>query len=103
VRDLVAHAVRGGDLVDGPLQVVADGGRRIEQDDAVRGREERRLIHTVGDPVEVPLDASDVVALLVESRPERRPGHGRVVRQALDGGGSRAGRGLRITHPIPPW
>ena len=35
VRDLVADAVRGGDLVDRPLDVVADGRRRVEQDDAV--------------------------------------------------------------------
>ena len=31
VRDLVADAVRGGDLVDRPLDVVADRRRRVEQ------------------------------------------------------------------------
>ena len=76
VGDLVAHAVGGGDLVDGPLDVVADGGRRVEQDDAVRGGQERRLVGAVGDPVEVPLDAPDVVPLLVEGRAERRRGTG---------------------------
>jgi hypothetical protein len=33
VVDLVADAVGGGDLVDGPLDVVADRGRRVEQHD----------------------------------------------------------------------
>jgi len=66
VGDLVAHAVCGGDLVHGALDVVTDRGRRVEQNDAVRGGQERRLVCAVGDPVEVPLDAADVVALLVE-------------------------------------
>ena len=35
VCDLAADAVRGGDLVDRPLNVVADGRGRVEQDDAV--------------------------------------------------------------------
>ena len=79
VRDLVADAVGRGDLVDGPLDVVADGRRRVEQDDAVRGGQERRLVGAVGDPVEVPLDAADVVALLVEGGAERRSRDRRVV------------------------
>ena len=79
VSDLVADAVCRRDLVDGPLDVVADRGRRVEQHDAVRGRQERRLVGAVGDPVEVPLDAADVVALLVERGAERRPGDRRVV------------------------
>ena len=74
--DLVADAVGGGDLVDGALDVVADRGRRVEQDDAVRGGEERRLVGAVGDPVEVPLDAADVVALLVERGPSADRGTG---------------------------
>ena len=82
VGDLVAHAVGGGDLVDGALDVVADGRRRVEQHDAVRGGQERRLVGAVGDPVEVPLDPSDVVALLVERRAERRLRDRRVVGQA---------------------
>ena len=41
VRHLVAHAIGGGDLIDGPLDVVTDGGRRVEQDDAVRSGQER--------------------------------------------------------------
>ena len=73
VGDLVADAVCRRDLVDGPLDVVADRRGRVEQDDAVRGREERRLVGAVGDPVQVPLDAADVVALLVQGGAERRP------------------------------
>ena len=56
VGDLVGHAVGGGDLVDGPLDVVADGGRGVEQDHAVGGGQERRLVGAVGHPVEVSLD-----------------------------------------------
>jgi hypothetical protein len=41
VSHLVAHAVGGGNLVHGPLQIVTDGRRRVEQDDAVRGGQER--------------------------------------------------------------
>src|SRR6266542_2712810 len=48
--------------------------RRVEQHDAVRGRQERALVGAVGDPVEVPLHPADVVALLVERRPERGAG-----------------------------
>jgi hypothetical protein len=65
VGDLVAHAVCRRDLVDGPLDVVADRRGRVEKDDAGRGREERRLVGAVGDPVQVPLDAADVVALFL--------------------------------------
>ncbi len=72
VLDLVADAVGGGYLVDRPLDVVPDGGWRVEEHDAVRGRQERALVRAVRDPVQVPLDAADVVALLVEGRAERR-------------------------------
>ncbi len=41
VADLVRHAVHGGDLVHGSPDVVADRGRRVEQDDTVRGGQER--------------------------------------------------------------
>ena len=81
VGDLVAHAVGGGDLVDGPLDVVADGGRGVEQDHAVGGGQERRLVGAVGHPVEVPLDPSDVVPLVVEGGAEGRAGDRRVVGQ----------------------
>ena len=40
VRDPVADAVGGGDLVDSALDVVTDGGRRVEEDDAVLCGEE---------------------------------------------------------------
>jgi hypothetical protein len=83
VGDRVAHAVRRRDLVDGALQVVADGGRSVEEDDAVASGQERRLVDAVGDPVEVSLDASHVVALLVEGGPECRGGNRRVVRQGV--------------------
>jgi hypothetical protein len=77
----VAHPLGGGDVVHGPLQVVADGRRRVEQHHAVRGGQERRVVVTVGDPVEVPLDASDVVALVVDRRTERGSRNRRVIRQ----------------------
>jgi hypothetical protein len=83
VRDLVADAVGGGDLIHGALEVVTDGGRRVEQDDAVRRRQERRLVGAVGDPVKVSLDASDVVALVVEGGSHRRAWDRRVGRQGL--------------------
>ena len=83
VLDLVADAVGGGDLVDRALDVVADRRRGVEQHDAVGGGEERRLVGAVGDPVEVPLDAADVVALLVQRRAERRPGDRRVVGEEI--------------------
>jgi hypothetical protein len=65
------HAVGGGDLLHRPPQVVADGWRCVEQHDAVPGGQERRLVDAVGDPVEVPLDTSDVVSLIVEGWAER--------------------------------
>ena len=81
VLDLVADAVRGGDLVDRALDVVPERRRRVEHDDAVRGRQERRHVGAVRDVVEVPLDSADVVALLVEGRAERRARDRRVVGQ----------------------
>ena len=76
---LVAHAVGLGDLVDRTLEVVPDARRGIEEDDAVLGRQERGLVDAVGHPIEVPLDAPDVVALLIRRRPERRCRNRRVV------------------------
>ena len=87
MRHLVADAVGGGDLVDGPLDVVTDGGRRVEQDDAVAGRQERGLVGPVRDPVEVPLDSPDVVALLVDAGPnaERGSAHSPEARRRSSG------------------
>jgi len=82
---LLLNAVGRCDLVDGALQVVADCGRSVEEDDAVAGGQERRLVDTVGDPVEVPLHASDVVALLVEGGSECRGGNRRVVGHGVGG------------------
>ena len=98
MRHLVADAVGGGDLVDRALDVVADGGRRVEQDDAVGRRQERGLVDAVGDPVEIPLDPADVVALLVESGAERRARDRRVVGQAR-----RVGRGHGLPGHLPPY
>jgi hypothetical protein len=81
----IGHALGGGDLVHGAPQVVADRRGRVEQHHPVRGGQERRLVDTVGDPVQVPLDASDVVALVVEGRAERGPGDRRVVGQVVAG------------------
>ena len=58
------------------------GGASKRTTPSVRGQE-RGLIDAIGDPVEVPLDAPDVVPLLVESRAERRLRHGRVVGQGV--------------------
>src|SRR5690348_7663115 len=79
IGDLVADTVRGGDLVDGAPDVVADRGRGVEKHDTVRRCQERRLVRPVGDPVEVSLDATDVVTVLVKSWAERRPRNRRVV------------------------
>jgi MFS family permease len=86
----VGHAVGGGDLVDGPPQVLADRGRSVEQHDAVCGGQERRLVDAVGDPIQVPLHPAHEVALLIEGRAERGPGNRRVLRQ---GCGSASGGG----------
>ena len=106
MRHLVADAVGGGDLVHRALDVVADRRRRVEQHDAVLGGQERRLVGAVGDPVEVLLDASDVVALLVERGAERRPRDRRVVRQVLGAlrpcVGMRLSRRVRCAHPVLP-
>jgi hypothetical protein len=71
VRHRVVRAGRGGDLVYGPLDIATEPGRRIEPDDAVAGRQERGLAAPVRDPVEISLDAPDVVALSVDRRAKR--------------------------------
>ena len=71
VRHLVAHAIGGGDFVDRPLEVAADRRRCVEEDDAFPRCQERGLVRPVGHPVEVPLDATDKIALVVERRTER--------------------------------
>ncbi len=85
VRHPVGHALGGGDLVYRALQVVADGRGRVEQHDAVRGGQERRLVDAVGDPVQVPLYAPDVVTLLVGGHATRGRGDRGVVGQAVGG------------------
>jgi len=64
-----------------------DGGR-VEQHDAVTGGQERGLVDAVGDPVQVPLYAFDVVALVVQGRAERGPGDRRVVGQVCGAAGA---------------
>src|SRR5579864_1069449 len=81
VLDLVADAVRGGDLVDRPLDVVADRRRRVEQYNPIRRGQERALICAVGDVIQVSLDAADVVVLLVQRGAESRARNRCVVRQ----------------------
>src|SRR4029450_1513928 len=102
VVDLVADAVCGCDLVDGPLDVVPDRGRHVEQHDAVRRREERALVGAVGHPVEVPLDPADVVTLLVEGGAERGPRNRCIVRQALRACAAGVGCGVGVGHSDPP-
>src|SRR6202043_2450011 len=72
------------DFVDRSPDVASDARRRVEENDAILGGEERRLVAAVGDPVEVPLHSSHVVALIIQGGADRRPGNRRVVRQ---GGG----------------
>src|SRR5207244_3377742 len=108
VGHLVGHAVGGGDLVDGALQVVPDAGGRVEQHHPVLGGQERRLVGAVGDPVQVALHPPDVVALRVEGRAQRgwrdrrvggrRVGERRVGAGPCDQGGNRGnGRQRRAT------
>ena len=73
IRHFIADAVGKSDVVDGPLDIAADGGGCIEQDDAVARRHERTLVDPIGDSVEIPLDPPDVVALLADPGAERRP------------------------------
>jgi hypothetical protein len=94
----VAHPLGGGDVVHGPLQVVADGRGRVEQHHAVRGGQERRVVVAVGDPVQVPLDSPDVVALVVDRGAERGPRNRHVVRQDWRAGRARG----RRCHGCPP-
>jgi hypothetical protein len=81
VRHRAAHALGRGDLVHGPLQVVAEGRRRVEQNHAIPGRQECRVVVAVGDPVQVPLHAPDVVAPLVQGRAEGGARDRHVIRQ----------------------
>ena len=73
MRHLVRDAVGDRNLVHGPPDVVTDAGWRIEQHDAVDCRQERGLVGPVRDPVEVSLDPSHVVALVVDRGAEGRP------------------------------
>ena len=91
VGHLVRHPVFGGDLVDGALQVVPDRRRRVEQHDPVAGSQERRLIGTVGDPVQVLLHPPHEVALRVDRRAQRGRRYRRVVGQGA--GRRRCGEG----------
>ena len=74
--DLIGQAVGGGDLVHRPPDVVADVRGRVEYHDAVGSGQERRHVDVVSDRVEVPVDLSDVVPVLVQGRPlrDRRDG-----------------------------
>ena len=94
VGHLVANAVGRGDLVDGPPDVVADGGRGVEQHDPVGCGQERRLVGAVGHRVEVPVDTVHVVALLVQGRAERRLRDRRVVWQVCSVARARIGERL---------
>ena len=66
-------------------------GGRVEQDHAVGGGQEGRLVGAVGDPVEVPLDPADVVALVVEGGAERRARDRRVVGQGVGAASAQVG------------
>jgi hypothetical protein len=62
---------------------MADRRRRIKQHNPILRRQERRLIRAVSHPIQVLLDTTDVVALLVQRRTQRRPRDRRVIRQIL--------------------
>jgi hypothetical protein len=91
VGHLVRHAAGRGDLVDGALQVVPDARGCVEQHHPVPGGQEGRLVGGVGDPVQVLLDPSDVVALRVDGRPERGLRYRREIGQGA--GRGRLGQG----------
>jgi hypothetical protein len=83
VGDLAGPAVGPGDVVDGAQQVVADGRRGVDQDDAAPGAKEHRLVAGVGDPVQVAGDLTNVVTIGVQGRAERGGRDRRVVGQGL--------------------
>jgi hypothetical protein len=99
VLDGVADPVGLGDLVDGALEVVADRWWRVEQDDPVGRREERRLVDPVGDPVEVSLDPADVVALLVRGGAEGAVRYRGIVGKGL----ARFVVDQLFGHRLAPW
>src|SRR6266851_3204900 len=87
MRHLVAHAIGSGDFVHCPLQIAADGGGCVEEHDAISCRQECGYVDTIGDPVEVPLHAANVIALVVEGRAERCCWDRCVIRQYRAGSG----------------
>jgi hypothetical protein len=80
VGDRAGHSVRAGDGLDRAQQVVADGGRGIDEDHAVAGGQEHGLVERVGHPVEIAVDLPGEVAVGVEGGPERRRGYRGVAR-----------------------
>src|SRR6266478_2732050 len=97
---LVGYAVRGRDLVDGALQVVPDGGGRVEQHPPVLGGQKRGLIGAIGDPVQVLLHPADEVALRVDGRAQRGRRDRREVGQRIVSRG-RGGRRGRLREDSP--
>src|SRR5450432_471816 len=84
MRHLVRRAFCGGDLVNRAPQVVADGRRGIEHNDALVGDEKRRLVGPVRDPKQISLNSPDVIALLVQCGPKRGRRYWHVVGQRID-------------------
>jgi len=70
VGDRAGHAVGGGDLVDGQAQVgpMLGGASNTTTPSWWSGTP---LVDAVGDPVQVPLHAPDVVPVIVEGRRAR--------------------------------
>ena len=85
VRYLIAHSIFVGYIVNRALEVSANSGRRIEEDDTLAGSEKSGLVGPVRDPVEVALDASDVVSLAIQRWSKGGVRDGGVVRQRFDG------------------
>ena len=76
MRDGVADAFSLGDFVHRTAEIVADGRRSVEEHNPFSCRQKRRLVGTVGDPEQVPLNSPDVVTLLVQGRPSDDGGTG---------------------------
>ena len=68
--DLARPAAVPCDVIDGAHQVVPNGGRCVNKDNALSGREEHGLVERVGHPVQVVVDASDEVAVRVKFGPD---------------------------------
>src|SRR5580700_10705510 len=73
IGNLVADAVSDRNLIHGPLDVVSQSCGSVKQDDSIISGHKCTLVVRIRNPVEVPHDPPDVVALLTHRRSEPRP------------------------------